>query len=273
MVIKTKSGVLAMEDCITRGLIVNHAKKSMLICIICVLASGKVTGEIRNGYENQIHKVNESLNNLNALLTSDQNLSSSQRRRIESRMLMLVNTISYYDLTENLLDQFRLIAPALYNEIDTITDKNGRSVSVYVKFVPCDATEVKAWGTTSLSQSENDEDAYHSEYGEHTVSVKIWVVSNALLVLAHELGHVKYQVRNLATYVEYYKKHYYGMINWSNYIGHDETDLSGKSALTFEKIFRKEYVHFLRMTPGTVTSPLVLMQMIKRNLGIARLNL
>ena len=101
----------------------------------------------------------------------------------------------------------------LYNEIDTIKDIKGRAVNVFVKFIPTDATEVKAWGTTYMRQVENDQDGYLSEYGELTVSVKIWIVNNALLVLAHELGHVKYQVPNLANYFEYYRKNYFSIMN------------------------------------------------------------
>ena len=59
-----------------------------------------------------------------------------------------------------------------------------------------------------MDQSSDDKDAYQSEYGKFTVSVKVWIVPRALLVLAHELGHVKYQVPNLASYFEFYKKHY-----------------------------------------------------------------
>ena len=40
------------------------------------------------------------------------------------------------------------------------------------------------------------------------VSVKIWAVNKALFVLAHELGHVKYQVPHLASYINEYKKYY-----------------------------------------------------------------
>ncbi len=130
-----------------------------------------------------------------------------------------MNHISFYDLTENLLNQFKIIAPKLYAEIDTISDRKGRPVHVYVKFVPVDATKVKAWGITYLNQVENDKDAYLSEYGAFTVSIKIWIVPKALLVLSHELGHVKYQIPNLASYMNFHKKCYKDEV--SNYIGHN----------------------------------------------------
>jgi hypothetical protein len=178
-----------------------------------------------------------------------------------------VNDISYYELTEKLLYQFRTIAPALYNEIDTLTDKKRRRVNVYVKFIPTDATQVKAWGTTYMSQSSSDPDTSCSEYGELTVSVKIWMVNKALLVLSHELGHVKYQVSHLVSYKEYYEKHYYAIMSQSNNIGHDTNDPSGNSAKKSEQIFRKEYTSFLKMKNGKIQSPVVLMKEIRKNLG------
>lgn len=46
-----------------------------------------------------------------------------------------------------MLVQFKTIAPELYAEIDTIRDRLGRPVNVYVKFVAVDGTDVKAEGT------------------------------------------------------------------------------------------------------------------------------
>ena len=135
-------------------------------------------------------------------------MTPAQRRKVQSTIATFVNHVSYYDLTESLLVQFKTIAPELYAEIDTIRDRLGRPVNVYIKFVPVDGTDVKAEGTTYMNQSDYDKDAYHSEYGEFTVSVKVWIVPRALLVLAHELGHVKYQVPHAASYFEFYKKHY-----------------------------------------------------------------
>ncbi len=93
-----------------------------------------------------------------------------------------------------------------------------------------------------MSQVKNDPDGYLSEYGDHTVSVKIWIVNNALLVLAHELGHVKYQVPHLAHYFEFYKKNYFGIMNDSNHIGHNPSDPSGKSANNM-KNYSEENTH------------------------------
>src|SRR5688572_25924969 len=209
-----------------------------LMLIILLLSCNASFCEIRNGYEKDILILKESLKNLTEILTEDEDLSGIQRRKIESKVETLVNHISFYDLTESLLNQFKIIAPKLYAEIDTIRDRKGRPVHVYVRFVPVDATKVKAWGITYLNQMENDQDAYLSEYGAFTVSIKIWIVPKALLVLSHELGHVKYQIPNLASYITFHKKCYQDDV--SNCIGHNPADPSGKSAVEAEKSFRKE---------------------------------
>ena len=221
--------------------------------------------EIKNGYEKDILILKESLKNLTEILIEDKDLTAIQRRKIESKAETLVNHISFYDLTESLLNQFKIIAPKLYAEIDTISDRKGRPVHVYVRFVPVDATKIKAWGMTYLNQMENDQDAYRSEYGAFTVSIKIWIVPKALQVLSHELGHVKYQIPNLASYMTFYKKCYQDEV--SNFIGHDPSDPSGKTAVDAEKSFRKEYVYFLRNTDEKIQNPVILLTKIRKSMS------
>jgi hypothetical protein len=239
-------------------------KYCILFSILCIALN--VFGEIKNGYKDELCSMQESLKNLRRIIIEKKDLLPSARRTIESKIELLISNISYCELTENLLNQFKIIAPDLYCEIDAISDSKGRSVDVFVKFIPTDATEVKAWGTTYMRQVEGDQDGYLSEYGEHTVSVKIWIVNNALLVLAHELGHVKHQVPHLANYFEYYKKNYFSIMKDSNDIGHNSNDLSGKSASQYEKIFRREYSYFLKDNEK-IENPIALAEKIKRNLS------
>lgn len=235
-----------------------------LVCIL-LFASSAVFGEIKNGYEKNIEPMKESLAYLQNILENG-DLSSFQRRKVEASIQVLVNYISYYELTENLLSQYKIIVPQLFSEIDTITDRLGRPVDVYVKFVPIDATEVKAWGITQVSQMENDKDAYVSEYGPFTVSIKVWVVSRALLVLSHEFGHVKYQVPNLASYLEFHKMCYKNT-RMLTFIGHSPNDPSGKSANHFGSIFKQTYANFLATRNEKPQSPTVLLTKIKKSLG------
>ncbi len=244
-----------------------------LFFIIYFVTVSNVFGEIKNGYEKSNFKTRDSLKNLLFVLAQNNDMSASQRRGIKERIERLESNILYYELTENLLNQFKIIAPMLYNEIDTIKDNKGRAVDVYVKFVAEDATEVKAWGTTYMSQAEGDLDANRSEYGDLTVSVKIWIVNNALKVLAHELGHVKYQVPHLASYFKFYEKHYYNGIGNPHFMGHGTNDPSGKSASKYENMFRKEYSSFLKMQKGKRQNPVWLVESIRRNLNDSKIHL
>lgn len=246
-------------------------KKYCLQFAIFVFSCTAVSGEIKNGYEKNILQMKQSLSELRAILLETEQLSPTQHRKIEYSIEALVNHISGYELTENLLKQFRAIAPALSSEIDTIRDRKGRPVDVYVKFVPTDATEIKACGTTYIAHAENDRDTYNSEYGEFTVSVKIWIVSNALTILSHELGHVKYLVPNLASYIDFHKNHYNSHTDRSNYFGHNAGDQSGKSAVLYERLFKKEYSNFLKLSDEKIPNPILLIAKIRRNLNHNRI--
>lgn len=222
------------------------------------------SGEIKNGYARDINSVRESLKGLYALLLDENKMTASEKRIVESKVKELVNYVTYYELTENLLEQFRLIDSGLYNEIDTIKDRHGRSTDVYIKFIPAEQARVQAWGITNIAQVTGDDDAYRSEYGERTVSVKIWIVSKALLVLAHELGHIKYQVPNLASYIEYHRLNYRPGIAEPNNIGHDPNDKSGRNAASCEKEFRENYNEYLKNGYHQVESPLDLVENIRK---------
>jgi hypothetical protein len=236
------------------------------ILLISLGFSGPSNAEIKNGYEKDIFVYDASLENYKKLLLND-DLSRHQRRIIKSQIELLMNNISYCLLTENLLIQFQKIAPDLFNEISSIKDAKGRPVNVYIKIVPNNGTALKAWGITYVNQLTGDSDAYVSEYGTCTVSVKIWAVNKALFVLAHELGHVKYQVPHLASYMNDYKKYYYYLTSYKTFYswGHHPRDLSGKSAHHYEKRFRKEYFYFVKTSSEKIQNPIELLAKIRKN--------
>jgi hypothetical protein len=248
-----------------KNLVALNRKSAALIFMIITCNNSTVFSEIINGYEKDIFSMRQSLKHLTVLM-QEKTLTSDQRRKLKSTILVVVNNISYYELTENLLNQFKVMAPDLYEEISTITDSNGRAVNVYVKFIPRDATNVKAWGTTYINHAKNDNDTYVSEYGENSVSVKIWLVNKALLVLSHELGHVKYQVPNLATYLNYYQKHY-NHNDDEDCMGHNADDPSGKNALEYEKRFRRNIISFLKIDRQKLIDPIALQGKIKKHLS------
>ena len=239
-------------------------KKYSVIVIIFFLMLNNAWAKLRNGYEKDIRIVRENLKNYNDVLNKNNNLSASEKRNVKTSIKNLLAYQSYYELTEGLLKQFKLISPGLYNRLDSIKDAKGRFTDVYVKFIPREEALVMAAGVTSMAQSDEDKDACFSEYGKHSVSIKIWLFSQALFVLSHELGHVNYQVPNLEAYTEYYKKEY--SVAESNRIGHSAKDPSGKNATTFEKEFWRDYLDYLkfRKSDTRLESPHVLMKEIKK---------
>ena len=240
--------------------------KTNFLFLVSMFIICTVYGEIKNGYENQISSARESLKNLSALRWTSHDLSHIQLREIKSKTQTIWNYIAQYELTENLLKQFRIIAPDLYQEINEIKDSQGRSTDVYVKFILREDASIQAGGITYLDQVEGDQHAYRSEYGERTVSVKIWIMDNALFVLAHEMGHIKYQVPNLAGYMDYYKMTYRPGFTEPNYIGHNTNDPSGLSALSFHKRFCHAYSNSSKQRNNPQETPANLFRHIRKRI-------
>ena len=221
-------------------------KNCTLIIIFFFVLNG-ADAKLKNGYERDIQLLHDRLEKYNALSFADKNLSASYKRNIKTGMKQLAALQSYYAITEQLLQQFKMISPTLYNRIDSITDIKGRPTDVYVKFIPRDEARVMAGGVTYMAQSTDDKGICFSEYGRQTVSVKIWIFSKALHALSHELGHIHYQVPNLESYINFYQVVYLPFSTEANHLGHAPSDRSGASAMSFEKEFRKDYINYLKL--------------------------
>lgn len=221
-------------------------KKYSVIVIVFFLMLNTAWAELRNGYEKDIRDVREKLKNYTDLMNTNTELSFLDKRSMKTSIKRLIALQSYYELTEELLKQFKLISPDLYDRIDSIKDAKGRPTNIFVKFIPRDEALVMAGGITLMSRSDEDTDACFSEYGKHSVSIKIWIFDRALFALAHEFGHVNYQVPNLETYAGYYKRVYQPYFTDSKHLGHSGNDRSGRSASTFENKFKKDHRYYLR---------------------------
>ncbi|MEJ1239256.1 hypothetical protein WBG78_14060 [Chryseolinea sp. T2] len=239
--------------------------KTTCLWMALTLAINTSFGEIRNGYASGIFAARESMKSLQIQLR--QQINNTQRRKIESNLRQVTTYIIYYELTESLLNQFRLIAPEIYVELDSIKDRQGRETDIYVKFIPEQQARILAWGVTNVAQDNEDKDAYTSAYGDHSVSIKIWTVNNALEVLAHELGHVKHQVPHLSDYLEYYNLQYKTGAADPNYIGHDANDISGRTAVEFAKRYREMFFSYWKGGHSQLPSPPYLAETIKRSVN------
>jgi hypothetical protein len=220
-------------------------KKFSIIVFVFAFISITTSARIRNGYQRDIHKVREDIALYNLMLKTD-NTSGLEKRRIKVAINRLMAIESYHASTEQLIKQFHLISPALYNRVDSIKDAKGRAIDIYIKFVPHDETLIMAGGITFMARAIDDPDACVSEYGKHTVSIKIWISNRALVVLSHELGHVHYQVPNLARYTEYYYQKYQSWTTGSSHLGHAGNDRSGRSASLFEREFKRDFINHIR---------------------------
>ena len=199
---------------------------------------------------------------LTALLKEE--ISIVKRRKIELSLTIVVEYIILYELTEALIKQYREICADTYNEVDTIRDRLGRKTHVYIMFVPVDKTKTVPCATTNVAQTINDADAYSSEFGPHTVSVKVQLVNKALELLAHELGHVKYQVPNLKGYMKFYNKRYGQFPRELNCIGHDDDDISGKTSEASVKHYKKHHATYLKEGHAQFQYPAYLSHVIRK---------
>jgi len=179
-------------------------KNYALTSLLCLLVIKSSFGAIKNGYEREITSARRSLTALYSLLSSSKTLTASQQLVLKIKIDQHVDFISNYQLTAQLLEQFGLIAPGLYNEIDSIKDKTGRTVDVYVKFVHANLLPQPLSALTRVEQHEADENCSLSEYGINTVSISVAIEKKSLRFLAHEFGHVKYLVPNISGYLKYF---------------------------------------------------------------------
>jgi hypothetical protein len=224
-----------------------------------------LSGKIINGYEADINTAREGLKKLNILIRLDTTWSQQEMNRLKDHAARLSDFILYYELTERLLFQFRMISTEIYDEIDAIKDAKDTPVDVYVKFLPIEKMKGSVAAMTNIPLGD-DGDAYNSSYGLHSVSVQIIAGNNALRLLAHEFGHIKYQVPNIATYRNFYIRYYQNKTNDSEEIGHHHMDPSGNKAFEFETAFRRKHDDFLATVDKRLERPVALIQKIRREL-------
>ena len=243
-------------------------KTLILIVIVLSLFPQSAKGLIKNGYATKIQETRLVLKNLNNIISEDKRkhpksqkkLSARQRAKLKKTIKSLEQFIYYFEFTEILLEQFRSVAPELYYEIDVIVDGNGEKTDVYVKFVPYELMQISPRAIVYIGYKKNEFNVCHSEFGDHTVSVIVRVELNSLFFLAHELGHVKYEVPNISTYFEFYNKVYKYQNRSSNFLGHNSNDLSGKVANIYGKRFREYYKKYKKDNQEKLEAPMVLLK-------------
>ncbi|HTF21828.1 MAG TPA: hypothetical protein VK658_27300 [Chryseolinea sp.] len=214
-------------------------EKCILLISLCLVLATVVTADIRNGYAPDLPSARQCLQELNRRLMENPDMSESERRRINAAMKKHLTVVAHYELTEALLRQMRMISPDMYDQMDQLTDKRGRLTDIYVRFIPEEMASVMLSGVSFFQTSARDVDANQSRFGEFTVSIDIWICETALNLLAHEFGHTKYIVPNLAAYRQYYRDAY-TRFTTSNRVGHSGSDASGRMAYAFGHQFLRD---------------------------------
>ena len=243
-------------------------KLNLLVVLLGICLCGNAFGKIRNGYAPNLKRKLNQLQSLTARL-SEQVHSSFERRRTVADLEEIKDYLAYYELTEAMLAQLKAVSTEIYAELDDIRDRKQRVTDVYVKLIPKYEAKIKFSAASFISRSSHDEDASSSEYGEHSVSMEVWISGTALQELCHELGHVKYIIPNLATYSAFYDKHYArSNVNIVS-IGHHRNDLSGKSAMAFERRFRLNRSTYIEITGRKPERTFALLAMIRDRMNEA----
>lgn len=81
--------------------------------------------EIKNGYAHGISAAYQSLQAFKDLLQHDGSLTPVKKKVIEERLRNVITYIAYYELTGELLKQFKGMSPELYHEIITLKTRKG----------------------------------------------------------------------------------------------------------------------------------------------------
>lgn len=214
------------------------------VLLILILAAGITAhSKIRNGYECEIQTARDGLRALEALWETRTHLPLHARSTIKAEIQRHKTFILYHELTDRMLLQFSIIAPEMFHEMDTLHDARGRLVDIYVMLTPPESMSGSVAASNNLPM-DGDRDTYHSKYGIHTALIIVVAGKNALELLAHELGHLSYQVPNVASYRAYYEETYDHDRLQSEERGHNATDPSGQKALLFKKLFYLKYQQF-----------------------------
>ncbi len=238
--------------------------KRFYLVVLCILFFHVLFGKIKNGYELRLEDSRSSLRSLNLLLLEGKKLSPADKVLVRSKIGKLVEYLSLYELTDEFIRHFKIVAPIMFTEMDNIKDKRGRFTDIYVRLIPEGKSRIPLTAASFFEQTAEDEDANVSQYGMYSVSVDIIILNNSLFLLSHELGHVKHVVPNLAEYSKFYNWRYKSTSD-NSYMGHSANDLSGQQSHIFERQFLEEQKTYFEHGGKKPMSLFTLFTQIRKN--------
>ena len=218
------------------------------LAILCLGIYQETYAAIRNGYDIELIKAEKWMHNLKAI--NQEVLSTAQRMALEERLKTAHATLKKFRKnqakTQELIEMLRMIDPDLYHEINTIKDCEGTETDVYIKVVDDLGPDLR--GATNVHHSDDNPNVYSSEYGDYSVSIRLITTGpiRPIWILAHELGHVRYQVPHLAEYTAFFQKVYSQRDYKLFQIGHHVKDPSHQSVKETMKTFKKSWKAYNR---------------------------
>lgn len=205
--------------------------KTIACLALCCAISINLSAEIKNACAIELIKAQQAYGNLQKLLEPGNHDQANQNRiwkhylRVKREIKQLKECAAR---TEWLVGTFYQVHPQLNFEISNLTDSNGNPVDVYLQVLGTDQMPHSVFGSTSLRQIAGDPDTPESKFGPGSIIVKIkhCAPKSMIKYLVHELGHVKYQIPNLASYLNFFRKTYHQEGNHE--FGHHPDDPSNQ---------------------------------------------
>jgi RHS repeat-associated protein len=210
--------------------------------------------EIRNGYEIDRSTKQQSIDAVQKVIDDP----SAKKEDIEVAKKILAGLKSdladiqkNLDRTNEVLTDLRLTDRMLFDQMNNLKDANGNVVDVYVKTDNNIGYNDGNYGKSEVRSSADDDNKPSSQYdgfsnGRGTVTVTVnsrrYGQEDAVVLTAHEFGHLLYNVPNLVAYQKFYKD-YYGPNEPFGH-GHGPRDPSGKSVDAVLKRFLPLYKQY-----------------------------
>ena len=125
----------------------------LVMLVVILLLSGSVFGRIRNAYDNEIQAYYDSLHTLRSRLLEHERLSISGTGKLKREIKNVINLISYWRLTDKLIEQLRNVSPHIYSELENVKDKRGRSMDIVVRLIPRENARIQLAAVSFFTQS------------------------------------------------------------------------------------------------------------------------
>lgn len=100
--------------------VADRIRNYCLYILMFVLTGHAIVDKIKNAYEKNVLATKEGLKILRVIFFAGRNITPAQQQKIQSTIAAFVDHVSYGDLPERFLTQFRIIAPDLFAQIDTV---------------------------------------------------------------------------------------------------------------------------------------------------------